>query len=200
MSYDLVDPLITAAELRAALPDVTISDATATRVIGQVSSVVRGYCRQGITQATYTSQRLALDYDKRGWFVPIPQRPLVSVASVEVNGTAVASPVVDLLRNRVSLPDGLPAIATDGLENQAVVTYTAGESSTPGDIKAVCLAVGARLVSNPSGAVESSEKLGEYAMTVRYATSDAIGPTDLTESELRTLRRYRGGAGSVRLS
>jgi hypothetical protein len=200
MSYDLADPLITVAELRAMLPDETITDATADAIVAQVSAVVRGYCRQGITSASYADQRLPLDFDRDGWFIPLPQRPVVTVSAVEVNGTEVTSPVVDYLRNRVALPDGLPTSAPDGVLDQAIVTYDAGEADTPGDVKAVCLSIASRLVTNPEGAVESSETIGNYAMTVRYATSTEVGAATLLDSEMLVLRRYRGGAGSVRLS
>lgn len=190
------EPLIQPADLTAALPDQTLTDAYAQSIVLRASARVRGHCRQEITRWTWT-QRLPLDYDfsTRSWFVTLPQRPVQSVTSISVNGTVVTTAVVDNVRNRVALPDGIPTDAPEGLEDYADVTYVAGRSSVPGDVADVTLALAMRMVNNPTGITSESVTLGSYQESKSYH-DDGNGFLD---SELRVLRRYRSSASTARL-
>lgn len=189
------EPLIQPADLRSALRDSSITDDYAEPVVRRASALVRGYCRQEITRATWT-QRLPLGYSSRGWFVQLPQRPVVSLTSIAVNGTTVTTGVVDKVQNRIALPDGIPTVAPDGLEDYADVTYVAGYQSVPGDVESVALAVAMRLYTNPEG--YRTEMVDDVQLTRAGADDDLAGIT-LTASEKRALRDagFRAGAGSL---
>ncbi len=188
------EPLVQPEDLRQALRDDDITDAAADSAVWTASGLVRGYCRQELTRATHT-QRLPIGYDRRGWFIRLPQRPLQSVTRVAVNGTTVTTHTVDLLNGLVRLPDGVPTTdADEDVEDQALVTYVAGMSAVPGDVKAVALAVAMRLYTNPLGF--RSEQIDDYLVS-RAGTDDDLAGVTLTATEKRTLKPYRSAAGSV---
>jgi hypothetical protein len=193
-----VADLITRQQLADALQQ-TVDNSTADLALAAASAAVRSFCRQEITSTTWTAVRLPVDYDSDGWFIRLPQRPVVSVASVSVNGAAVSSPSVDYLRNRIALPDGLPADADDGIADSAVVTYTSGVSDVPDLIVGIALAVAMRMYDNPTGL--RSETLGAYSATRAGADDDVASGGILTPAEQKALRAagYRPGARTVRL-
>ena len=81
--------------------------------------------------------------------VILPEVPLISVASVEVDGEGVTGYTVD--GNTVILPNG-----TTG--DSVVVTYRAGMSDVPYDIKAAILLHATALFNNPEDSVETLTK------------------------------------------
>jgi hypothetical protein len=189
------EPLIQPDELRTALRNPDIAEADAEAVVLVASELVRDHCRQQITRATYTT-RLAVDCDRRGWFIAIPEGPLRSVTTVVVNGTTVTTHTVDLLNGKVRLPSGVPTEdADDDVEDQAVVTYVAGYDTVPGNVRAVTLALAIRLYDNPQGL--RSRQIDDYSET-RAGNDDDLAGVSLLPGEERRLRRYRLGAvGSV---
>jgi hypothetical protein len=92
--------------------------------------------------------------------------------------------------------DGVPTDdADEDVEDQAVVTYTAGYSTVPGNVKAVALAVAGRIYDNPQGL--RSRQIDDYSET-RAGDDDDLAGVSLLPTEERRLRRYRLGAvGSV---
>jgi hypothetical protein len=189
-----VADLFTLSELASYLQrDLDTSSATLAREMA--SGIVRDHCRQEITSATVT-RRLPLTYDRRGWYVQIPEQNLTAVTTVVVNGTTITTHTVDLLNRQVRLVDGVPTDdADEDVEDQAVVTYTAGYSSAPGNVKAVALAVAGRIYDNPQGL--RSRQIDDYSET-RAGNDDDLAGVSLLPGEERRLRRYRLGAvGSV---
>jgi hypothetical protein len=189
-----VADLFTLSELASYLQrDLDTSSATLARE--EAMGIVRDHCRQEITTATHT-HRLPVSYDRRGWFVAVPERPLTAVTTVVVNGTTVTTHTVDLLNSQVRLVDGVPTDdADEDVEDQAVVTYTAGYATVPANVKAVALAVAGRIYDNPQGL--RSRQIDDYSETRAGDDQDLAGVTLLPREE-RLLRRYRVGAvGSV---
>lgn len=186
--------LFTLSELASYLQrDLDTSSATLARDMAH--GIVRDHCRQEITTATVT-RRLPVVYDRRGWYVQIPEQNLTAVTTVVVNGTTVTTHTVDLLNRQVRLVDGVPTDdADEDVEDQAVVTYTAGYSTVPGNVKAVALAVAGRIYDNPQGL--RSRQVDDYSET-RAGDDDDLAGVSLLPTEERRLRRYRlGSVGSV---
>lgn len=80
------------------------------------------------------------------------------------------------------------------------VTYTGGHATFPGEVAGVVKALAVRLYDNPTGATSKATTAGAYSESVRYAGGGANDAgSELLTSELRTLRKYRHGAATVRL-
>lgn len=169
-----------------------VDTATATLARAGAQAAVRGYCRQEFTTATWTGVLLLVQYDPRiGYYVELPQRPVTAVSAFTVNGSSAAY-TVDLMRNRVVVT-GPFAVAPDGLEDQALVTYTSGYAEVPEDVKLVALSAAARIYSNPNATTRESVTVGAYS------EDRELAPAQLNEYESAMLRRYRRTVGSVRL-
>lgn len=80
------------------------------------------------------------------------------------------------------------------------VTYTGGYTTFPGEVKGVVMSLAIRIYDNPTGATSKSYTASAYSESTRYAGGGAndVG-SELLASELKTLRKYRRGASSVRL-
>ena len=145
------------------------------------SGVVVGHTGQNLESDTY-SQLLPVavgDYT-----IELPQRPVTAVASVTL-------PDEGLLDSDEWEWAGVSAVVQlDLYESTATVVYTAGYVAVPDDVKAVALAVSARVYQNPAGA--RTEQIDDYSVT--YAAGSDGG---LNTAERRILRRYSMAAGSV---
>lgn len=120
--------------------------------------------------------------------VRLPERPVISVASVTLGGTVVAPTewYVD--------GDELVRIAGGWGSPEEVlkIVYSHGYDTVPAAIKAVCLAMVGRVWVNPGMTTEEQE--GE-ARTV-YSTRGDVGLM-LTDRERQFVRSVIGGASSV---
>ena len=188
--------LFTVSELASYLQrDLDTSSATLAKDSGQ--AIVRGYCRQDISSATYTGVKLRCVPDKAYWRVDLPQRPVTAVSSVAVNGTAYVlgtNYAWDGLSPYIRLSDLTYSTAAFQDSPVATVTYTAGYATIPAEVKAVALAVAGRQYDNPRGL--RSESIDDYSGT--HAGSDAdLAGTSLLPPERAILDRYRITAGSV---
>lgn len=172
---------------------------TATALLAQqgAQKIVRTYCRQDITSATYTAANLAIRAEDTYWRVDLPQRPVSAVTTVSVNGTAYTLGT-DYAWNGASAYIRLARLVYTSAsfqdEPRATVTYTAGYSTTPEDVKDVALAVAARQYDNPRGL--RMESIDDYSGT-RAGADDDLAGVSLLAAEKAILDRYRVRSGSV---
>ncbi|MFE6597245.1 hypothetical protein ACFU9O_02280 [Streptomyces albidoflavus] len=194
--------LVTVAEL-AALLGRTFTPAQETQaqaLLDQASSVVRAYVRQDLTRATSTltvSMRRADPVLHRcGGLVTLPQRPVVDVASVSVDGVSTQDWWQD--GQEILLRSGAwSSPPTAHGPPQVTVTYTHGFDPVPGDIKAIVAQAANRVMVNP-GAVRSETVGGESVTYLIPATGEALGVL-LSRTEQRVLDRYRRTSGTVQV-
>lgn len=194
--------LATVADLAALLGRTftTEQEAQAQALLDQASSVVRAYVRQDITQATttdtFTMRRADRLLHRCGGVVTLPQRPVVDVDTVSVNGTAVTDwwqEGSDLLV-RAWAWDHPPAAHR---APQVTVTYTHGWDPVPGDIQAIVMQAANRVMVNP-GQIRSETVGGESVTYLIPATGEALGVL-LSRTEQKVLDRYRRTSGSVQV-
>jgi hypothetical protein len=190
------------ADLAAALGRTfsEAEEAQAEVLLAQASAVVRAYVRQDITRATttdtFTMRRADPVLHRCGGVVTLPQRPIVDIASVAVDGTETHDWWQDgdevLVR---AWTWAYPPAANR--PPQVTVTYTHGWDPVPGDITAIVLQAANRALVNP--AQVRSETVGGESTTYLIPTSgEALGVL-LSRTEQRVLDRYRRTAGSVRV-
>lgn len=196
-------PLATAADLETALGRTFTTEQReqADALLAQASAIVRSYVRQDLTRATSTDDfRLSrLDYQPpfgSGGFVLLPQRPIVEVTDVQVNGLATLDWWLDHERLLVrSAPWLYPPAAHQ--PPKATVTYTHGYDPVPGDVQAVVMQAVNRVLVNP-GQIRSEVIGGESTTYLIPATGEALGLL-LSKTEQRVLDRYKRTAGTVRM-
>jgi hypothetical protein len=169
-------------------------------LLDQASSVVRAYVRQDITRATttdtFTMRRADPLLHACGGVVTLPQRPIVDIASVLIDGTTTQDwwqEGSDLLLRSWAW-DQPPAAHRPP---QVTVTYTHGDDPIPGDIQAIVLQAANRVIVNPSG-IRSETVGGESVTYLIPAVGEYLGVL-LSRTEQKVLDRYRRTAGSVRL-
>lgn len=169
-------------------------------LLDQASSVVRSYVRQDITRATttdtFTMRRADPLLHRCEGVVTLPQRPIVDIATVLVNGVETLDWWLDggdLLLRAWSW-DQPPAAHQPP---QVTVTWTHGYDPVPGDIQAVVMQAANRVLVNPSQ-VRSETVGGESVTYLIPATGEALGVL-LSRTEQKVLDRYRRTAGSVRV-
>jgi hypothetical protein len=194
--------LVTVADLAARLGRTLTSaqELQAQALLDDASSVVRAYVRQDITRATttdvFTMRRADPLLHRCGGVVTLPQRPVVDVASVSVNGTATADwwQEGDEILVRAWAWDQPPAAHR---APQVTVTYTHGWDPVPGDIQAIVMQAANRVMVNPSG-IRSETVGGESVTYLIPAVGEYLGVL-LSRTEQKVLDRYRRTAASVRL-
>lgn len=169
------------------------------------SAVVRSYTRRDFTTGTAT-----IRLRPRGNKVTLPQRPVVSVASVATvisfGTTEYVTPTPawsHVAGNEIYLID--PQLVFNGpaldLSDQNVwieVTYTFGYDEIPYDIMAVTANLVVRNMTVPQSGMVDLETVGPY--TTRYAAFTASGPLALSAADRDVLNRYRtSGAHTIEL-
>ncbi|MGW5426880.1 hypothetical protein ACWET9_06585 [Streptomyces sp. NPDC004059] len=178
----------------------TEQEQQAQALLDQASSVVRAYVRQDITKATTTDtfvlRRLDPLRDGYAGAVTLPQRPIESVTSVEIDGADTV--YWWLKQNELLLRPwrwNYPPAAHQ--PPQVTITYTHGWDPVPGDIQAIVMQAVNRVLVNPSQ-VRSETVGGESVTYLIPATGEALGVL-LSKTEQKVLDRYRRTAGSVRI-
>lgn len=160
-------------------------DAQGQLALDLATGLIQGHTRQRLERVVNDSVRLRDTYG--GDTLTLPERPVISVASVTVDGTALV------------LDDGYAWDGSDVLvrlgdwwANGKViqVVYTHGFSPIPVDVKNVCLRAAARSFTNPSGLV--SETIDFWTRTYSSAgeRSAAVGVV-LTDDDKADLNHYR---------
>ncbi|GGM04769.1 hypothetical protein GCM10010099_21110 [Streptomyces cinereus] len=175
-------------------------EAQAQALLDQASSVVRAYVRQGITRATttdtFTMRRADPQRYGRGGVVTLPQRPVVAVTAVKINGVATSDwwlEGAELLLGSGAW-DRPPAAHQPP---QVEVTSTHGWDPVPGDIEAIVMQAANRVMVNPGGI--RSETVGGISTTYLVPSMGENLGVLLSRTEQKVLDRYRRTSGTVRL-
>lgn len=138
--------------------------------------------------------------------IELPEHPVVSVASVTVDGTELVEgtdwyldgdKVTRLRLTGTALIDGLPEDtfllgtgAGFGLPDQTVqITYTHGYPETPGLVKGICLEMVSRVWVNPGSVAR--ESVGD-TQTVYESSRFSPSGLLLTRDEQQALKRFFG--------
>lgn len=172
------DSFITVDELSDYLGRSVSADPAAQLAVDGACAVIRTISEQDFTESTET---VTLDGTGTDALV-LSQLPISSVQSVTVAGTADTNYALSGTGVLVKTSGVWPR----GRQN-VTVKYRHGYRSTdiPADIRQVALGLAARqLVQGPKNAM--AETNGD--VQIRYATA----ASDLTNNELRILRRHRG--------
>lgn len=194
--------LVTVAELAARLGRTFTSEQElqAQALLDDASSVVRSYVRQDITRATttdtFTMRRADPLLHRCGGVVTLPQRPVVDITSVSINGTPTAYWWQE--GNELLLRDwGWDRPPSAHRPPQVTVTYTHGWDPVPGDITAIVMQAVNRVMVNPSQ-VRSETVGGESVTYLIPTTGEALGIL-LSKTEMKVLDRYRRTSATVRI-
>jgi hypothetical protein len=191
----VADLLATPADL-ASLLQRDVDTASATLALEVCTAVVQAAARQRIVRATTTDETV---WGGTGRVLVLPQRPVVSVASVTYGGSALTQ----------GTASGTWRIAPDGIwrdigwtecagePSPVLVTWTHGYLTTDQGIqlgRGFTLSLARGLFTNPDGTVR--EQIDDYA--VAYAEAEAAlearsGATALLRSQ------YGRKAGMVRI-
>lgn len=198
----VLPPLASVADLAAMLgrtfpPE---QEAQAQALLDQASSIVRAYLRQDITRATttdtFTMRRSDPTLHRCGGVVTLPQRPVVDIASVSIDGTATVDwwqDGNDLLFRSWTWASPPAAHRAPQVE----VMYTHGWDPVPGDITAIVMQAANRVIVNPGGI--RSETVGGESVTYLVPSTGEILGVLLSRTEMRVLDRYRRTAGTIAL-
>lgn len=173
----------TIAGYQLATGDTATSDAAVTRALAAASNIARD-ASGGQTFALET-ETAWLESQSYTTTLFLPQLPVVSVASVALDGQTltettdykVDSRLGALVRVGGCWPCGALRIA---------VEYTHGYTDIPEDVQSVVYAIAQRSITNPSGQAIQLESIGSYE--VRYFEHG--GASSLTTDELAVLAGY----------
>ena len=194
-------PFATSDDLAARL-GVTLSTDEQTRadaLLASASGLIQAEARQVIELVTDDVLELRGTSDDR---VRLPERPVVSVASVTLDGVTLTegidfyldgSALVRMPTYLLGLLDGYPGGGFGNPSQVLAVTYTHGYETIPEVFKSVCLEAVVRVWVNP-GAVVGERHGSEQVQYMNGAPTGLL----LTDVERRTIRRAVGRrAGSV---
>lgn len=172
--------LATVAQLNAAAQREVPAD-VAEFALAVASAKVRTYTRQTISLVVDDAVDLGPTYSDE---LRLPQRPVLSVSSIEVDGVVLDSGSYRLR--------GDVLVSRCGWSAGAVVTYTHGWDPIPDDVAGVVADLAKVGVTNPG--MLRSLAIDDYTET--YAT-EAINSATLTASQKADLGPYRRRVFSV---
>lgn len=185
----------TNAELAARL-GLTFSAAEQARadaLLTSASGLIQEHTGQTILLVSNDSFTRPGSYSDR---IGLPQRPVVSVASVTVDGTALTAGsdfYIDgdeLVRMGTASPwHGLPAPGWGNPWQSIVVVYTHGYATIPARIKAICQEMVVRVWVNPGSVIQ--ESVGDVQTTYAPYVQPPRGLllTDAEKDELNDIFR-----------
>ncbi len=163
-------PLATTAD--AAGFGLTVTDESLRRA----SARVRGYVGQSALPASSMTQA-------RGPLIQLPDRPVVSVTTVTIDGVALDTSEWALTGDLLEVP---------GRTEWVAVTYQSGKALPDPQLEAVCT-IAARLTTIATGAASpqdmgvQQQTAGSFSMTFGWDSYRAL--SDLTTGEKATLDR-----------
>jgi hypothetical protein len=190
----------------ADLTGLTLTDPDKTRadkLLARASTRIREATKQKISLVTDDEYTRSGTRDER---ISLPERPVVSVAGVSINGQAITDWYLagnELVRGSLTFVDGLlddgPGRRVGfGLEQQTLaITYTHGYADE--DVPEICRSIALEMVKrvwfNPGGVIQ--ETIGPDQTTYAPYAEPPRGLA-LTNGERQELRRFFGSnAGSV---
>lgn len=182
----------TSSELATFTGDDDLDGTRGEMLLDQASAIIRNYCRQTFDLVEDDEVELRGTWSHK---LKLPQRPVVSVDSVSIEGTGVSAfrLVRDTLHRTADVVDTFdfgPRIGRGwgGPTRTVTVTYTHGFETVPTEVKGVCLQVAARAAGNP----QSLQSFSDGAVSVTFGGggtgSQVLG---LTASEQSILDRFR---------
>lgn len=185
MSFATVDDL--AALLGRQL--TSDQEVQAQLLLDLATAEIRNHTRQHLEVKTHT-QRL---HGTWSGDLELPQRPVISVESVKIEGEAVTDYQYDTdgVIRRVAgalVPTFDRAWAGGGWggpRSIVEVVYMAGWDPLPIDIRGVCLSMAVAAAANPTGVAQ--ESIGSYSVSYRAASVGVV----LTADHRKTLHPYR---------
>lgn len=194
----MADQFATPGDLASALQsDLDLS--TATLLIECATAVVQAEVQQRIIRVVDDVVVLDLDEYDSGTRLFLPERPVVSVASVLIGATAVTDYTVAARRSTLWRALGWRSTLLFYPDQPSTVTVTYTHGYAAGDQKlqlarqaVLSLATGA--YSNPTGA--TSEKIDDYAVAYE-AMAARMAASPYLSTSLK--RQYGRTAGSARL-
>jgi len=178
---------VTLAEIRAFLnikSDDTTLDTILTILEGAATEAIKGYCRRDLVSATYEEL-----FDLKSYRLFLRELPVTSITTVkyyDTDNTLVSLTAADYL---LHIGNG-QVIITEPLANQYLVTYVAGYSTIPSDIKLAVLELVAYNYNNT--------KHGDSRLGVTSKSRGAGGVSgqdsfqvDFVDKTLAKLSKYR---------
>lgn len=191
----MADQLATPADL-ASLLQQDVDTASATLAIEVSTAVVQAAAAQRIMRATTTD---AIVWGGTDTALILPERPVVSVASVSYGGSLLAQGTASgtwrLTRNGIWRDIGWTECAAE--PSPVTVTWTHGYLATDQEIqlaRGVCLSLARGLFSNPTGVTR--EQIDDYAVAYAEASA-ALAAQPALIALLR--KQYGRKAGMVRI-
>lgn len=146
-SYELADRLQTDFD--------ALQRSQADELLTSTTAMIKREARQTIELVT--NDAVTLDASSTRVLL-LPELPVVSVASVTVDGV-VLTESVDYLVSANGVLASTNRLRT--WRSPAAVVYTHGYATVPGDLKAICIEAAARAWVNPRGVL--SEQIGTYS-------------------------------------
>lgn len=171
-------PFADALTLAEFTGDDSLNSARGTLLLEQASAIIRNHCRQTFDLVTNDEAELRGTTSQR---LLLPERPVVDVTSVVVDGASAGS----WRRVRDSL---WRSGGWGGPSTLVTVTYTHGfaaGSPAMGTLEAVCLQVAARGAANPQS-LRTFAAAGGTSLTFHDA-----GAVGLTAAEQAVLDRFK---------
>lgn len=186
----------TQLEARLGLSFTADEHGRATTLLGLASDVIRAEFGS-LTFAEDDSFTVRGDYASR---IRVPQRPLVEVASVTVNG--------ELLDADSYYIDGDEIVRSSGISSsfypfgsifagpldEVEITYSHGWEDMPGDVAAICLEIATRVWVNPGSLV--GENVAGVQSTYGVGPGNGLLMTDAEKKQLR--RALYSGLGTIK--
>ena len=151
--------------------------ANAAALLAAASAKITRYCGWGIARETVTGQ--VLDSDG-GWLLRLPTLYLVSVTSVQVDGTAVS----DFTVSRRGMLDRRPGGWPEGF-GRVTASYVHGYDPVPADLKALSVAVALR------GRDTATGRTGLTVGAISETFDSAAAAVDLSDLDRLSLDAYR---------
>lgn len=159
------------------------------------SAVVRAKLGQTVTFLADDSLVIEGSCEDR---IRLPQRPVIEVDSVTVDGTLFPSAGYSLIGDELVLgvdSDTFASIASGlgswgGARSRIVVVYSHGYAAVPADIRGLACSIAARVFQNPGG--ETSEGILSYSRSFSDPASFPLLP-----HEEAVVSRYRRRAGTL---
>lgn len=205
-----MDPLATVDDLLTMLGRAGEDDppdlAQLEQALELASNKIRGETRQILTEVTGDTVKLRGTWASLLW---LPQRPVNDITSITMStgaaalelpvGTFTFSPDGEVRIGRadeiglpvVNWPDGTYGFGGPNAILSFVYDHGFSADDMPGELKAMCLELASRQVSQPVGG-STSLTVGHYSET--FGRDRAL---QLSDEDLKICRRYRPTAGTV---
>jgi hypothetical protein len=186
----VADQLATPADLAALLhiDEADLHMAAATLLIECATAVVQEAAGQGILRATST---VTLEPSPGRWLW-LPQLPVVSVASVELDGTVLAVGDYQVRGHRLWRESGWQLLTSP--PSEVVVSYTHGYAEGAQELQRArhaVVALAGAVYSNPAGA--SRVQIDDYAVAYEAMAARMEAAPYLRDG----LRRYYGRSAGL---